>query len=393
MMAVTPSELTEFNLKHHIAPVVPMLMAITGVVNAAAWFISLAVGNPNPGYLAAVQFLGGFVLVLLGAACHRTASAGHAQATTVVSVAFVFVTATLLSLVAINNNTGLLQSLPYCMVLTAVSGFFWPSRWGLVVGSIAGMAPPVAVVVTGHSALSMTPRFFVIYAQLWMSALAVSFFLFLFMNRVRRRYLVVLRDLEEQSRRDTLTGLFNRRHLYDQVAARQADALRRVPRRGGLLLYMDVDHFKAVNDRLGHAEGDRVLQHAAQAVRAACEPTDLIARFGGEEFVVCRMGVVSAEEGFATLTTRLQEALRQPHPGLVHPGEPVTMSAGGTVLLPGEPVDTALLRADAALFQAKRAGRNRSVFLPAPAVGDDFGLPGREPAGAQSAMVPRVIPA
>ncbi|MGC4191314.1 MAG: GGDEF domain-containing protein [Thermomicrobiales bacterium] len=368
-MAVTQTDLTDFNLTHHIAPVVPKFMALTGAFTMSGWFISAVVGNPNLAYLAAIHGLCGLTMILLGLACHRTASAGQVGATTGISVLFVFVAASCLCLAAANNHTGFLQSLPYCMVLTGVSGFFWPNLWGLIVGSIAGMTPPVILVVGGYSTLSSTPRFYVIYAQLWFCALAVSFFLYLFMNQVRRGYIVTLRDLEEQSRRDALTALFNRRSFYDQVAVSRAGRETRDGSPSGLLLYLDIDYFKGINDRFGHAEGDLVLQGVARALETVCEPTDLIARFGGEEFVVYRSGAVSTEEGFVLLTDRLQAALRRIN--VSYGGVAVTVSVGGTPMYPDEPLDVALQRADAALLRAKRDGRNRAIFAPLAVFSDE----------------------
>jgi diguanylate cyclase (GGDEF)-like protein len=361
-MTVTQSELMDFNLRHHVAPVVPKLMAITGLINACGWFVSLSLGNPHLGRLAVEHMLGGLTMVLLGVICHRTASAGRATSTTVVSILFVLVTSSFLCLTAANNHTGLLQSLPYCMVLTAVSGFFWLTRWGLVVGSFAGMIPPFFLVVTGNSLLTLTPHFFAIYVQLWMCAVVVSFALYAFMNRVRRRYVLTLRELEEQARRDSLTGLLNRRHFADGVAALRVASPARTPAMEGMLLYIDIDHFKMVNDRFGHAEGDRVLQRTARALEAACEPSDLIARLGGEEFAVFRPDGSTAESACAAIAERLRMVLSHPDHG--RGWQTITVSVGGTSLAVGERLDDALQRADHALFRAKHDGRDRVVFAP-----------------------------
>ncbi|MGC4107237.1 MAG: GGDEF domain-containing protein [Thermomicrobiales bacterium] len=372
MIAVTQAELTEFNLRNHIAPAVPRFMGITGVISWLGWFISLALRNPNLPELAVIHGTGGLAMILLGVLCHRMAVAGATNLTTLVSVVFVFVTASLLCVLAANNHTGLLQSLPYCMVLTAVSGFFWPNRWGLIVGSIAGMTPPIILVMAGYSQLAFTPRFFTIYSQLWLCAVAVSFSLYVLMNQVRRRYLTALRELEERSQRDFLTGLFNRRSFYEHVAASRSG----VPG-PALLLYLDVDHFKAINDRLGHDAGDNVLVRVARALDAASEPVDVISRFGGEEFVVYRPEAGAGGDSFVQMAERLRTALRVDP---MRDGEPVTMSVGGTVVAPGEAFDAALQRADTALLQAKRDGRDRGVFLPGSVpVGEPAASVGREP--------------
>jgi len=362
----TAAELSAFNLTHHIAPVVPKFMVITGVVVGCSWFVSLAVHNPNLGFLAVVHGLAALVLIGLGVLCHRVAMAGKVAWTTVVSIAFVFCLATALCLTAANNGTGLLQSLPYCMVLSAVSGFFWPNRWGLVVGSVAVMIPPVVLVAAGYSTIAVTSRFLGIYAQLWLCTLAVSFALYALMNRVRWRYLSALHELREQSRRDMLTGLFNRRYFYDHLGAGPEGAGSRTAAAAGLLIYLDIDHFKSVNDRFGHAEGDQALQLAADALRAASLDGDLLARFGGEEFIVFSPARATRPH-FDAFARELQAALRVAR--LPGSGGTITMSAGGTLVQTGEDIDTALQRADDALMRAKLAGRNRMVFAvssPAP---------------------------
>jgi diguanylate cyclase (GGDEF)-like protein len=165
------------------------------------------------------------------------------------------------------------------------------------------------------------------------------------------------RTLHEDARRDALTGLANRR-----AADTLADAL--APGgpalTTGALMLIDVDHFKRVNDTHGHAVGDRLLQWLAARLRAAVRPDDLLLRWGGEEFVIGLPGT-----DLAAARTRADDLRRRlaatPYVG---PGDPplhVTVSIGVVALTPGEPLDTALVRADQALYDAKRTGRDRVV--------------------------------
>ena len=172
-------------------------------------------------------------------------------------------------------------------------------------------------------------------------------------------YLQSLIDgLCELSLRDPLTGLANRRH-FRSVLEREID---RVTRSGeaALLLMLDIDHFKTVNDTYGHLAGDRVLQAVAQTLSTCVRPMDTLARYGGEEFAVilpaCQgpFGQVVAERiRRAVEATVVQIAPRKELQ--------VTISIGGAFALQWVRSTTTLWtdRADHQLYRAKSAGRNR----------------------------------
>lgn len=154
--------------------------------------------------------------------------------------------------------------------------------------------------------------------------------------------------LEELSRTDPLTGVANRRHLEHELARELSRA-----RRTGTtvtLAFLDLDHFKRYNDTHGHAAGDRLLQELVTAWNDVLRPTDLLARVGGEEFVLV---LPDADAGQAR---GVVERLRS----LVPQGE--TCSAGLAVYRSGEEPAVLLERADSALYVAKHGGRNRAVF-------------------------------
>jgi diguanylate cyclase (GGDEF)-like protein/PAS domain S-box-containing protein len=177
-----------------------------------------------------------------------------------------------------------------------------------------------------------------------------------------RREVSELRDLAMQ---DPLTGLANRRHLEMSLASRVAE-LAGYDRRFGVLI-ADIDHFKVVNDRHGHATGDVALRTVARTLMESSRPTDDIARFGGEEFVltivdVDRDGLRAIADRFRAMVER--SSIRTDH-GDLH----VTISIGGTLAAVGEAADTVFTRADTALYEAKRGGRNRVVVTDALAQG------------------------
>ncbi len=157
--------------------------------------------------------------------------------------------------------------------------------------------------------------------------------------------------LEELAITDPLTGLRNRR-AFDTSMAQEIAV---VQRRGTplSLLMLDVDHFKRVNDSLGHDGGDRVLQAIARHMKACARTVDVVARVGGEEFAVILPS--TGEAGAREVGERMRKAVEDgPWPEM-----PVTISVGVATLADGEDADRVYARADAALYAAKQAGRNR----------------------------------
>ncbi len=162
------------------------------------------------------------------------------------------------------------------------------------------------------------------------------------------------RELERLARTDPLTGVANRRYFQERLD----QALSRLARRDAsplALLYLDVDDFKQINDRHGHGIGDLVLRIFAQQLQDHVRATDLVARFGGDEFAVL-LEDTRAVEVAEVVARKLVTTIG----GLVIPGLPqgVTTSLGGAYAR--QPVDAAALLAvaDAALYEAKQAGRN-----------------------------------
>ena len=167
-----------------------------------------------------------------------------------------------------------------------------------------------------------------------------------------------LRRLSDEAATDALTQVANRRGLMQAFEQEQARAQREdTPLAVGLL---DIDNFKRLNDTLGHAAGDQALVALAGHVRRMLRPVDQVARFGGEEFVVLLPGT-PVEEAQQVLT-RLQRLLSASL--FMHEGQEVfvTFSAGVTGYRAGEAVEAALERADEALYEAKRTGKNRTCI-------------------------------
>lgn len=164
-------------------------------------------------------------------------------------------------------------------------------------------------------------------------------------------------ELERLSRHDPLTGLLNRREFDERAAREVRRALRR--RSPTCLAMLDLDHFKTVNDRYGHAVGDRVLCRVAQILRAQLRRDDVVARYGGEEFIVL-LPETGIEESAAVIERVRVAAASEPWAELQE-GLLLTLSAGVASLAANEGLEAAIVRADRLLYEAKRQGRNRLV--------------------------------
>ncbi len=159
--------------------------------------------------------------------------------------------------------------------------------------------------------------------------------------------------IHELMLRDPLTGVHNRRALNERLTEELARS-----RRFGhplALLMLDVDHFKAINDRYGHQTGDQVLTVIGRCLREHVRRIDFVARYGGEEFVI--LLPETDREGARRFAERLRQAVAALELGgeLASP----TVSIGVAVSREADTPDSLLQRADAALYAAKRAGRNR----------------------------------
>lgn len=166
-----------------------------------------------------------------------------------------------------------------------------------------------------------------------------------------------------QSITDSLTGLANRRHLV--YTAQNAIDLALHRQEPLALLILDIDHFKRVNDTHGHHAGDKVLVEVARRCAQCLRPTDLLARWGGEEFVVLLPN--TPLEHARQLAERMREAVAF-SAQLYTPSDAVrvTISMGAAGMAAGEPMtlDALVQAADNALYDAKRAGRNQVSLAP-----------------------------
>lgn len=172
-----------------------------------------------------------------------------------------------------------------------------------------------------------------------------------------RRQFELEGQLSREARSDSLTGLLNRRAL-GEVLAEESERARRYARPLSILL-LDLDHFKKVNDQLGHDFGDEVLYQMAKIFVKSLRTSDRVGRWGGEEFLVL-LPETSPEEALA-LAERLRQTVAETVCSNRGRQVQVTISIGVGSLAAGETWESTYARVDAALYDAKRTGRNRCV--------------------------------
>ena len=187
-----------------------------------------------------------------------------------------------------------------------------------------------------------------------------------YVNRLRvrlsdsnRELRQAVEQIEALAIRDELTAAFNRRFLMETLARERSRAER--ASEPFSICMVDIDHFKVINDTLGHAAGDSVLRHFAALAPRGLRGIDTFGRFGGEEFLLVLPG--TDRQGALAVAERVRAVTE----GTAFPDLPferrVTVSAGVATYVRGEDTGALLARADKALYQAKNAGRNRVIAL------------------------------
>lgn len=162
-------------------------------------------------------------------------------------------------------------------------------------------------------------------------------------------------DAERLAARDPLTGALTRRAILPLVER----TVKRAARTGlrGCVVMIDIDWFKAVNDRFGHLVGDQVLRRVVERIKECSRDVDILGRFGGEEFLLLLQGV--EETVAAQLVERTRLAVAATDWSEIAPGLKVSISCGVAGTRPNDTVDLLLARADRALYEAKRGGRDQ----------------------------------
>ncbi|WP_295381838.1 diguanylate cyclase [uncultured Pseudacidovorax sp.] len=248
---------------------------------------------------------------------------------------------------ALGTDRPLMYFLPAAIIIAVTTSFFWITLAQWVGGSLACYAFFLPFVFDPTANRTDTV-FTLLYAGI---ALATGFVTHRRIQDYQRRAFDQECRLAELSATDALTGARSRAEFLHQ--AEQAAGLARETGAPLALLYLDIDHFKRLNDSHGHAAGDAVLRGMAAALRQALPQHDVLGRLGGEEFCVLLPGQEQAQA--VAVAERLRLLLAQ----VPRPDERLTVSVGIAVLRADESVMHTLHRADLAMLKAKQSGRDR----------------------------------
>jgi len=166
-----------------------------------------------------------------------------------------------------------------------------------------------------------------------------------------------LRALRRATQTDKLTGIGNRHYLEGRLRAVLAELKRQTGAAAGLL-FLDVDHFKQLNDTYGHDVGDKVLRMVAATLAHNLRKSDIVGRWGGEEFLAILYDVTSLK-ALKSIAEKLRTLVAHSRLNLDATSLTVTISVGATLLLPSDTPESSFRRADELMYQSKRAGRDQ----------------------------------
>jgi len=236
--------------------------------------------------------------------------------------------------------------------------YMWPVLWMSFFFGRRGAITIVACVAVAHGAALVALPPADGFADRWIDVMGSVSIVAAVVQTLAHRNDRLLDELAAEARTDPLTGLLNRRGLDERAAveiahARRTDACLAV-------VSFDLDHFKRINDRFGHDTGDRVLAQLGTVLVSSAREIDVVARIGGEEFVVLLPGATVA--GAVEFAERIRRALAEADESDL---PRIEVSAGVAGSVAPDEIGSLLQQADAALYNAKRGGRNRTnVYAP-----------------------------
>ena len=326
---------------HRVVLFAPVLLLLFALLQALVWEAPALSVLANPVFLAGVAALAGLAAIMR----RIERPIPFAWVGIATQTAFLLACALLT-----RPGHGLLALvLPVFLATPLVTAPLWARRQTALIAT--ALAYVAGLVALWHS--ESGPLVWQAYGAQALAGFLVAIALHAAVDQARRGYFEAEEELAERARLDSLTSLLNRRHFLEM-----GEVVLLQPARPGQPLaacFLDLDHFKHVNDEFGHRVGDRLLAEAARRMLALDANRHLIGRVGGEEFALLLRGEDSAS------AERLSERLREEIAAIDIDGARVTASVGVAQWQPGESLSDLLHRADLALLEAKRQGRDRLV--------------------------------
>lgn len=361
------------------------------------WLPTLVLGLPGRQRFRTVQTLLALAIYTVLAAIHYgEMRLGFMERNTAIALNLFFMTASLGFYVVIRSGLNLRLSMHPALTLaqTAVGVLVTVSTYA-VTGPARGAVMSLLVLILAFGMFALTSRQsrgLILMAALllgstmfWMSRTAPTQYplsieiihfgyaalvlsgvsvLSIRMGELRDRLRAQKSELEQAmtqimafATRDELTGLTNRRHMAQLMGAEQA---RQFSGSTMIVVLIDVDHFKRINDSYGHSAGDAVLRQFAQISQQVLRAADVLARWGGEEFLVMLPATTPAQA--LRCIHRMRAALAITSFDSIAPGLKITFSAGISACGLGDKLEAAIEEADQAMYRAKNLGRNQTVI-------------------------------
>ena len=333
-------------VKTYVAPIIPIAFLGICVAFVLAGLVSWLRERPNLDMILLSLTVSIVMLLSLAVALRRMALQGQVNATGWLGITGVTVVATTLSITGHYNGNGVIQAMPYCSILAVTSVFFWPRDWQFAVAMVGMIGPPIVLLIAGDESRDI--RF--VFAQLALYTVIICIALYILMRYANHKNFALALEVEFRATHDGLTGLSNRTHWVDCATDRLA--AQQKGKGSTVLLFIDVDGFKRFNDGSGHVAGDRYLIELANVLKGAIDETELIGRFGGDEFVALLANPASGQA--EAIAASIHEALEQ----IEGDAAGLTVSIGIAHRRPAETLDHLILRADAAMFAAKASSAN-----------------------------------
>lgn len=349
----------DYRLSNYVASSVPLILSVTAGLILLYSLSDLLLGRFDS-FLRFLPVMGGTagMLLILAFLVHRSSLQRKKSRVGILVVITVGIVSAYLAITQHLQDQSVLYSLPYIFLLAAVAVPFWPERSYFIAGSIASIVPLVV-------AFAIRPETDLVEYLIPLAIIA-SVLLFLVhetISRANRRMFALAYEVQYRASHDVMTTLSSRSHWLGLAHEIYEAAVRE--RRPLCIFYLDIDHFKTINDRFGHDAGDAALKQVAEAVAFNVPRRDLVSRFGGEEFVMLLPDTTLPQAIARARALHLRVNTIESLPDTSMASGTITVSVGIAEAVTGQSLDQLIIRADRAMLRAKESGRNRTVIATA----------------------------